>query len=99
MPDAEALLVIAAMAVLTYGTRAGGFLVMSMVPLSPRLEAFLRHLSGSVLIAIIVPAAVTSGLAAILAIVAAVLVMRRTRNALLAMAVGIGLAALLRAWH
>lgn len=97
MPDAEALLVIAAMAVLTYATRAGGLLVMAFVPLSPRLEAFLRHLSGSVLVAIIVPAVATSGLAAIVAVIAAVLVMRRTSNALLAMAVGIGLAALLRA--
>jgi uncharacterized membrane protein len=98
MQDADAFLAISAMAVLTYATRAGGFLVMSMVPLSPRLEAFLRHLSGSVLVAIIVPAVVTSGLAAILAVIAAVLVMRRTGNALLAMTAGIGLAALLRAW-
>ncbi|MEZ5863213.1 MAG: AzlD domain-containing protein [Geminicoccaceae bacterium] len=98
MHDADALLAIGAMAILTYATRAGGFLVMSMVPLSPRLEAFLRHLSGSVLVAIIFPAAVTSGPAAILAILAAVLVMHRTRNALFAMTAGIGLAALLRAW-
>jgi uncharacterized membrane protein len=55
MSPSEAVLAILAMAVVTYATRIGGILLMARVSLSPRIEAFLRYLSGSVLIAIIAP--------------------------------------------
>ncbi|HSK38438.1 MAG TPA: AzlD domain-containing protein, partial [Arenibaculum sp.] len=59
--DATTLLAIGAMAGVTYLTRAGGLLVMGFVTLTPRIEAFLRSLSSSVLVALVVPAALNGG--------------------------------------
>ncbi|HYG86029.1 MAG TPA: AzlD domain-containing protein [Azospirillum sp.] len=98
MPGADlALLAIGGMALVTYATRAGGLWLMVHVPLSPRIEAFLRYLSGSVLVALVVPAALQEGSAAWVAIAAAVLVMLATRRTVLAMVVGVLLAAAYRA--
>lgn len=92
----EPLLVILAMAVLTFGTRIGGFWIMRFMRVTPALEAFLRYLSGSVLMAILAPAVLAGGAAALLATGLAVLVAARTHNVLLAMAAGVSGAALLR---
>ena len=98
MPGADlTLMAIAGMALVTYATRAGGLWLMVHVPLSPRVEAFLRYLSGSVLVALIVPAAVQEGTAAWVAIAAAVLVMLATRRTLLALLLGVLAAAAYRA--
>lgn len=92
----EPLLVILAMAVLTFGTRIGGFWIMRFMRVTPALEAFLRYLSGSVLMAILAPAVLAGGTAAVVATGLAVLVAARTHNVLLAMAAGVSGAALLR---
>ncbi len=98
MPGADlTLLAIAGMALVTYATRAGGLWLMVHVPLSPRVEAFLRYLSGSVLVALVVPAAVQEGTAAWVAIAAALLVMLATRRTLLALLLGVLAAAAYRA--
>lgn len=98
MPAIEPLLVILAMALVTFGTRIGGFWIMSFMPVTPQLEAFLRYVSGSVLMAILAPAVLQGGIAAIAAVGAAVLVATRAGNMLLAMAAGVMAAALLRAF-
>ena len=46
--EGTALAAIAGMALVTYATRVGGFLLMGLVPLTARVEAFLRNLSSSV---------------------------------------------------
>jgi uncharacterized membrane protein len=97
MPGPESLAVILAMAVLTFGTRIGGFWIMRLMPVTPTLEAFLRYLSGSVLVAILAPAVLDGGAPAVAAVLVAVLVMVPTRNMLLAMAGGVTAAAVLRA--
>ena len=57
-------MVIAAMAVVTYAIRAGGFWLMGYVPLTRRVRSILNALPGSVIAAIIVPLAVRGGTAA-----------------------------------
>ena len=91
-----ALLAILGMALVTYATRAGGVLLMGLVPVTPRVEAFLRHLSSSVLVALVVPAALKGGTAALLAVAVTLLVMAATRQMAVAMVAGVVAAALLR---
>lgn len=94
--ESAALLAIVGMALITYATRAGGVLLMGLVPITPRVEAFLRHLSSSVLVALVVPAALKGDPAALVAVAAAGLVMAVTRQMIAAMAAGVAGAALLR---
>ncbi len=87
--DPAALLAICGMGLATYATRAGGLWLMGRVPLSPRVEAWLRHIPGAILVAIVAPGVFTAGPADFLAAVATVLVAARTRSLLLAMIVGV----------
>ncbi|MFT0859781.1 AzlD family protein [Ancylobacter sp. G4_0304] len=98
MSSADALLVIFAMALVTYATRAGGIWLVGFMPMSPRLEAFLRYLAGSVLVALVVPATVRGGAAAFVAVGVTLLAMAVVRRGLVAMALGILAAALYRAF-
>lgn len=90
------LLAIVGMAVVTYATRVGGVLLMRLVPITPRVETFLRHLSSSVLVALVAPAALKGGPAAIVAVLVTLLVMATTRQMVAAMTAGVAAAALLR---
>jgi len=74
---------IAAMAMVTYAIRAGGFWLMGYVPLTQRVRSILNALPGSVIAAIIVPLAVRGGTAATAAVVTALVVMAFRRNDLL----------------
>ena len=84
------------MVLVTFATRVAGVWVMSHFPITPRLEAFLKAMGSSVLIAIIVPATVSGAPRLWLAVGAAVLVMATTRSALAAMIVGTAAAGLAR---
>ena len=53
--DAQALLAIAGMALVTYTTRAGGFWLLGRFTPSPRLEAWLGYLPGAVLVSVAAP--------------------------------------------
>jgi uncharacterized membrane protein len=88
---------ILAMAVATYAMRAGGFLLMANVPLTPRLRRMLNALPGSVVVAAVLPIIVREGPVAVLAIGAAGLVMLVRRNDLLAVVTGMIVAAGARA--
>lgn len=88
--DPMIFVTILGMAVVTYATRAGGIWLMRQVTLSPRLEAWLRHLPGAVLISIIAPLTLADGLPSLLATLATVLVAIRTQNLLLAILTGVG---------
>lgn len=97
MSNTDALIVVALMALVTLATRFGGIWFMSFMPLSTRVDAFLRYLAGSVFVALVVPAVARGGPAAMVAVgvsVAAVLV---TRKAMISMAIGVAAAALYRA--
>lgn len=89
MGRVDPLAAILGMALATYSTRAGGIWLMSRVAPSARVEAWLRQVPGAVLISIIAPAALATGPAGLLAVLATVLVATRTRNLLLPMVVGV----------
>jgi uncharacterized membrane protein len=97
MPGEGLILVtIAGMALVTYLARAGGLWLMGFVTPSPRVEAWLRHIPGAVLIAIIAPTIFLSGLAQTLAALATLLAAIYTKNILVAMLVGVAAVWLLR---
>jgi uncharacterized membrane protein len=85
----DALLAIFGMALVTYGTRAGGMWLMRFAAPAPRLEAWFRHIPGTVLAAIIAPAVVAHGPAGVVALLVTGAVAARTGNLLLAMASGV----------
>ena len=89
-------LVIAAMAVVTYLTRIGGFIIMGYVPLTRRVHAFLQALPGAVVAAIVLPIAVHGGISATLAVAVALVVMAWRKNDLVAVVCGVAAAALAR---
>lgn len=96
MSDPSTILVIAALAVVTYLTRAGGLMIMSVVPVTPRTEAFLESLSSSVMVAIVVPALLTGDTGTVIALAAVLVAMVTTKNMLIAMTAGVAVAALTR---
>ena len=100
MTQASSLLplgVILAMAGVTYLCRAGGYWAMGRLPLTPRLERALRALPGCIIVATVVPIAARIGAPALVALTAAVAAMLWRRVEVLALAAGLGAAALWRA--
>jgi len=98
VPTERAVLAaIVGMALVTYATRAGGLWLMSRVPLNARAASFLRHLSGCVLVALVVPAVARGDFATVCGVVAALAAMLGTRRAPLAMLCGVVTAAVVRA--
>lgn len=87
------LVLIGLMTLVTLATRFGGVWVMSFIPINRRVESFINAMSGSVLIAIIVPMAVEGDVAARLALLATALVMLATRHTMTAIGAGIATAA------
>lgn len=94
--ETTAMIAILAMAAVTYLTRIGGLWAMALVPLTARVEASLKALSGSVLVALVVPATLQGGLDFIVAVVLAVTLTAVTGRGLPAMICGVAAAALLR---
>lgn len=90
------LLIIIVMALVTLATRWGGVYVMSFVPISRRIRQFIRAMSGSVLVALLAPLAVTGDNGARLALLTTAAIMLCLRKPLLAIAAGIVVAALSR---
>jgi uncharacterized membrane protein len=101
MPDLGSpwtLVAILAMAVPTYAMRAGGFWLMTHVPLTPRLRRMLEALPGAVVVATVLPIVAREGVPAALAIAAVGAAMLLRRNDFLAVLAGLAAAALARAW-
>ncbi len=84
-----ALFAIAAMALITYATRAGGIWLMSRTTPSPALRAWLDHVPGAVLVSIVAPLALWGGPVTIAGAAVTILVMLRTRQFILAAAAGV----------
>lgn len=89
-------LIILGMALVTLATRWGGLFIMSFIPISHRVKLFIQGMSGSVLVAILAPAALNGDLAARMALLTTALLMWLTNKPLPAIAGGILVAALLR---
>jgi uncharacterized membrane protein len=95
--DVLAVVVCFGMAVVTYLTRAGGVFAMSFVPLTRRVQVFLRHMASSVIVAIVVGGAARGDSVANLALATSLAVMVATRQTSLALLVAMGVAAGVRA--
>ncbi|WP_253449788.1 AzlD family protein [Halomonas sp. Y3] len=91
-----ALLIILAMGAVTLATRWGGVFVMSFVPIGYRVRQFIHAMSGSVLVALLAPLAVTGDNAARLALLTTAVIMLTLRKPLPAIAGGVLAAALWR---
>ena len=93
--DASALSTgtIVLMALTVYVTRIAGSELMSRFAMTPRLEAMLKTMAASVLVAIVVSECASGGLRDSLAVGAAALVMLVTRNAYAAMTAAVAAAA------
>jgi uncharacterized membrane protein len=101
MPDpgpAGAYIAILAMAVATYLCRISGVVMMGFVPLTPRVRRGLAALPGSIVVATVLPLIERLGLAAGLALLAAVASMVIRRSELLALVVGMSAVSLARAF-
>lgn len=90
------LLIIAVMSTVTLATRWGGVFVMSFVPLGRRVRRFIAAMSGSVLVALLAPLAVSGDGGARLAFAATAIVMLLLKKPLPAIACGIVTAAVFR---
>lgn len=91
------ILAIAAMTAVTLSLRLGGYFLMSYVTVTPRIRRMLDALPGSVIAAAVLPVAVQGGIVAITAVALAMLAMYFSRSDIVAIVVGVGVAALLRA--
>jgi uncharacterized membrane protein len=101
MPDpgpAGAYVAILAMAVATYLCRISGVVMMGFIPLTPRVRRGLAALPGSIVVATVLPLIERLGLAAGLALLAAVASMVIRRSELLALVVGMSAVSLARAF-
>jgi uncharacterized membrane protein len=90
-------LAIALMTAATAMTRFAGYWVMARVPLTRRVRRMLEALPGSVVVATVLPIAAEGGPASMLAICAALAAMLVRRNELVAIGVGVSVAAAARA--
>ena len=90
------LYIILIMAIVTLATRWGGVFVKSFVPINYRVQQFISAMSGSVLVAVLTPMAITGDNGARLALLTTAIVMLTLRKSLPAIAAGILMAALFR---
>jgi uncharacterized membrane protein len=95
--DPQTLLTILLMALATYATRAGGLWLASRLTLFDRIEAWLDHIPGAILVSLVAPTILTSGFAEALAALAVILVALRTGSLPVAMVTGVGVVLMLRA--
>lgn len=91
-----ALIAVLVMAAVTLATRWGGVYVMNFVPISSRVQRFIQAMSGSVLVALLAPMAVTGDNGARMALVTTAALMLILKKPLPAIAGGILAAALIR---
>lgn len=84
------------MALVTLVTRCGGVWIMSFVPFNNRIKAFIQGMSGSVLVAILAPVALTGDKGAQMALLTTAAVMLVFKRPLISITLGIVVSALVR---
>lgn len=85
----EALLAISLMALATFAIRAAGLLLADRLPRAGFFAAWLRHMPGAVLAALVAPAIVGGGLAELVAASLTALAFLATRSLFAAILVGV----------
>lgn len=93
--DREFLITIAGMAIILYVMRIGGYVLVSRIPASPLLDAWLAQIPGATLVALVIPMVVREGIVGLVAATVVWIVVTRTENLVLAMAAGVAIVALL----
>jgi len=93
MPDADFMTVVTALAVASFACRAGGFMMMRFVRITPRVEAALKAVPLAVMIGIVVPAAAAGNLPEVAALFAVGVVMKLLGNEFLAAVAGLAVVA------
>ncbi len=96
--ELEVLLIIMGMALVTYATRWLGPWLMSRFKLSHKVEVWLGYLPGTILISLVMPDLIRSGLAGIIAGFASLVVARLSGNLFLALVVGVFTVWVGRSW-
>ena len=94
----EAVLAILGMALVTIAIKAGGLLLADCLPRDGFAAAWLRHIPGAVLAALVAPALVTGSLAEVIAAIATGTIFVLSRNLFAAMAGGVLTVYLMRLW-
>ncbi len=92
----EALVTIVGMALVTFAIRAGGFLVAGRLPETGFVAAWLRHIPGAVLAALVAPAVAGGGPAEWTAAAAATLAYALSRNVFATILAGVVVVVLVR---
>lgn len=92
----EAIIAILGMAIVTLAVKASGLLLADRLPREGFAAAWLRHIPGAVLAALVAPAVVTGSLAEAVAAAATAGVFILSRNLFAAMAAGVATVYLVR---
>ena len=95
--DREFLVTIVGMAIILYVARIGGYLLVRRMPSSSLLDAWLAHIPGATLVALVIPMIVREGIIGLVAATVVWILVTRTQNLVLAMATGVAIVALLGA--
>lgn len=94
----EALTAIIGMALVTIAVKASGLLLADRLPRQGFAAAWLRHIPGAVLAALVAPAIATGNLAELVAALATAAVFVMSKNLFAAMASGVLAVYLMRLW-
>ncbi|MGZ0803026.1 AzlD family protein [Kluyvera ascorbata] len=90
------LMIVIVMALVTLVTRWGGVYVMSFISFNNKIKAFIQGMSGSVLVAILAPVALTGDKGSQMALLTTAMMMLVFSRPLLAITFGIVVSALVR---
>lgn len=85
----EALLTILGMAAITFAIRAGGLLLADRLPRTGFVAAWMKHLPGAVLAALVAPAVAAGGPAEMVAALLTLVAYLASRNLFVAMIAGV----------
>ncbi len=96
MSDTATLMVIGLTAIVTYSLRLGGLLLAAKLPQAGRFKQFMDALPGTVLVALVAPGILNSGVWGGIAAFCTGLCAYKTKNMFLAMLVGVVIVALSR---
>lgn len=88
--------VIAAAAFVTYGLRLGGLLLAGRLPQTGKFRKFMDALPGTILLSLIVPAAIAAGFWGWVATAATALCSLKTGNVFASMVIGVAIVAISR---
>jgi uncharacterized membrane protein len=94
----EAFLAILGMALVTIAVKVSGLLLADRLPRDGFAAAWLRHIPGAVLAALVAPALVTGNPAELVAAAATALVFIGTKNLFAAMLAGVATVYFVRMW-